>query len=331
MGQAVGTSGGGFDHHIAVLDNTYQFVFGNDREVMTFDDAGGSYYGALAAVDGATLTTAADCKATTEEWGGWVGGAIVVLNGTGAGQWRRIAVAGVYTDPNVTTNRTWVLDAPFTVEPSTDAAAPSYVEVMPFRGRIIFSRNQYDDVGAFQFYGHAIDVVVSENVMARGTGFLSWGQWRGWTPAGAETADEPGITGVMGNGVQPNVQTLFADNTVLEGNSWQNYNSTGGSGCGTPYCWYAPTGTGSGPNVFVHLPMEAGGQPTPSATYLAVVHRRNSALSNGGMWIGEGTWNAVVEDIALNNSDVCMTIDPVGVDLVHVSGTVCGSTLATQG
>ena len=31
MGQAVGTSGGGYDHHIAVLDNTYQGVFGNDR------------------------------------------------------------------------------------------------------------------------------------------------------------------------------------------------------------------------------------------------------------------------------------------------------------
>lgn len=31
MGQAVGTSGGGYDHHIAVLDNTYRGVFGNDR------------------------------------------------------------------------------------------------------------------------------------------------------------------------------------------------------------------------------------------------------------------------------------------------------------
>jgi hypothetical protein len=31
MGQAVGTSGGGYDQHIAVLDNTYRGVFGNDR------------------------------------------------------------------------------------------------------------------------------------------------------------------------------------------------------------------------------------------------------------------------------------------------------------
>lgn len=332
MGQAVGSSAGGYDHHIAVLDNSYHFVFGNDREVMTFDDAGGAYWGALSAVEGATLTIAHDSKATTSEWGGWGGGSVVVLNGTGAGQWRRIAVAGVYTDPNVTTNRTWVLDSPFTVEPSVDPAAPSFVEIMPFRGRIIFSRNHYEDVGAFQFYGHAIDVVVSENSMARGSGFLSWGQWRGWTPASAtESATKlPGEAGTMGNGVQPNLNILYADNTVLEGNSWQNYNSTGGSGCGTPNCWYAPSGTGTGPNVFVHVPMESEGEPTPSATYLAVVHRRNSALSNGGMWIGEGSWNTIVENVALNDSDVCMTIDPRGVDLLHIRGTVCGSSSSAR-
>ncbi len=321
MGQAVGSSAGGYDHHIAVLDNSYHFVYGNDREVMTFDDAGGAYWGALAAVNGANLTIAHDSKATSEEWGGWVGGSVVVLNGTGAGQWRRITVAGVYTDPNVTTNRTWVLDSPFAVVPSVDPAAPSFIEIMPFRGRIIFSRNHYEDVGAFQFYGHAIDVVVSENSMARGAGFLSWGQWRGWTPA------ELGDTGTMGNGVQPNLQILYADNIVLEGNSWQNYNSTGGSGCGTPNCWYAPAGTGTGPNVFVHVPMESDGEPTPSATYLAVVHRRNAALSNGGMWVGEGSWNTLVENVQLNDTDVCLTVDPRGVDLLHIRGTVCGSTL----
>ena len=63
------------------------------REVMTFDDAGGSYWGPVASVDGTVLTTAADCKATSEEWGGWAGGSIVILNGTGAGQWRRIVTA----------------------------------------------------------------------------------------------------------------------------------------------------------------------------------------------------------------------------------------------
>lgn len=96
---------------------------------MTFDDAGGSYWGPVAEVNGDVLTTAADCKATTEEWGGWVGGSIIVLNGTGAGQWRRIVVAGVYTDPNVTTNRTWVVDSPFAVTPD----ATSFIEIMPFR------------------------------------------------------------------------------------------------------------------------------------------------------------------------------------------------------
>lgn len=98
-------------------------------EVMTFDDAGGSYWGPIASVVETVVTTAADCKATTEEWGGWAGGSIVILNGTGAGQWRRIVQAGVYTDPNVTTNRTWVVDAPFDVTPD----ATSFIEIMPFR------------------------------------------------------------------------------------------------------------------------------------------------------------------------------------------------------
>ncbi len=113
---------------------------------MTFDDAGGSYWGAVASVVGTTVTTAADCKATTEEWGGWVGGSIVVLNGTGIGQWRRITQAGVYTDPNVTSNRTWLIDSPFDVTPD----GSSFIQIMPFRGRIIFARNHYVDVGAFQ-------------------------------------------------------------------------------------------------------------------------------------------------------------------------------------
>ena len=77
------------------------------------------------------------------------------------------------------------------------------------RGRNIFARNTYEDTGAFQFYGHAISNIVAENTMARGTGFLSWGQWRGWLPA--DTSSNLG--GTMNNGAQPNLQNQFFDNS----------------------------------------------------------------------------------------------------------------------
>lgn len=40
MGNSVGTGpGGGYDHHIYHHKNTIEFVWGNDREIVTFDDA----------------------------------------------------------------------------------------------------------------------------------------------------------------------------------------------------------------------------------------------------------------------------------------------------
>ena len=42
MGNSVGTGpDGGFDHHILHVDNVVRSVWGNDRELLTFDDAGG--------------------------------------------------------------------------------------------------------------------------------------------------------------------------------------------------------------------------------------------------------------------------------------------------
>ena len=212
----------------------------------------------------------------------------------------------------------------------------------------MFARNSYADTGAFQFYGHAISNIVAENTMARGSGFLSWGQWRGWLPADLDAG------GTMNNGAQPNVQNQFFDNTVVEGNSWQvrsggrptgkgttsrsvpchaltppccsrrcqNYNSSGGGGCGTPSCFYAPV-PGGFPNAFVLLPMEAEGQPAPSPSTMATVLRRSSVLSNAGVWIGESSWNTLLEGTTVAAADSCVTVDGVGVKLFYERGTSC--------
>ena len=76
-GQSVGTGPmGGVAQHIYHADNTVHYTWGGDREVMTYDDAGGAYWGQLESVAGATLTLAGDAWpasdwcGTASPWGG---------------------------------------------------------------------------------------------------------------------------------------------------------------------------------------------------------------------------------------------------------------------
>ena len=83
--------------------------------------AGSAYLGRVAAVspNGTVLTLASDARSSVSgEWKGWDGDAVSVLNGTGAGAWRRVAhsgidaaaAAGEWSNPH---NRTWRIDRPF--------------------------------------------------------------------------------------------------------------------------------------------------------------------------------------------------------------------------
>lgn len=228
-GQSLGTGPmGGMAQHVLHADNTVRFTWGGDREVMTYDDAGGAYYGALAAVDGATLTLAADAwPASDWEMGGWFGGQVYVINGTGATQFRRIVVPGVNTTASPS-NRTWVLDTPFAVTPATGPSG-SWVQIMPFRGRNIFHRDLNVDVGPHQFYGHSMESIVTEVKFERVRLLGAWGQWRGWVPpppanasAGSDALARP-LGGVMGNGLQPNVRSAYRGNVFVEREHLFNY------------------------------------------------------------------------------------------------------------
>lgn len=103
---------------------------------------------------------------------GWYveGGALIVLNGTGAGQIRRIVSAANNT------SHEWILDEPLQ---HMDDNHESFVQILPYRGRNIFHDNHLSDVGALQFYGIGLENVVSENHLERMAGLVSWGQWRG--------------------------------------------------------------------------------------------------------------------------------------------------------
>jgi hypothetical protein len=182
---------------------------------LTRQDAGGAYFGTLERVDGAVLTTSADTKSSGDNAaGGWAGGVVVILSGLGAGQYRRIVVPGIGAEPSSPTNRTWIVDAPFTVAPDGN----STVQITPYRGRNVFSGDEWADGGAFQYYGQALDNVVADSQGERMTGFLAWGQWRGWVPANAS------LGGQMGNGLMPNMRNSYLRNSFVGGFGCPNYN-----------------------------------------------------------------------------------------------------------
>jgi hypothetical protein len=76
--------GGGYAQHVFWGQNTIRNVWGNDREVMTFDNRGNQFFGPVASVgSGGTNITTSGRGATTGNGNGYDvrGGALVVING----------------------------------------------------------------------------------------------------------------------------------------------------------------------------------------------------------------------------------------------------------
>ena len=316
MGQAIGTADGGYAAHIYLGDNDISGVFGNDREVMTFDCSGGLYYGGIAGVDGTVLTLAGDAwPADSMEWGGFAGGSVVIVNGTGTGQWRRIVVPGINSTATPS-NRTWVLDRAFDVPPQPN---DSLVQVLPFRGQNIWHRNSYRDAGAVQFYGHAISNLVSESYFTRFGGLIAWGQWRGWASPDEPNPPHHSSCGLF-DGIQPNLQAEWVDNLVLEGLTVMNYNCTAtdgtrGSACGEELY--------RGHSYVIQRPYFVANSSTPSPQTLLSIFRGNSGLSHSGFWIAASASNALVENSAFARSSNCVTVDDTYTDLIFQRGTTC--------
>jgi hypothetical protein len=82
------------------------------------------------------------------------GKALVIANGTGAGQYRR--VVDWRWDASEGGKSWWVIDRPFSVLVETENVL---IEVTTFRGNNIFHNNHYEDCGVFQFYGVAIQAI----------------------------------------------------------------------------------------------------------------------------------------------------------------------------
>jgi len=182
---------------------------------MTFDNRGNQYFGAVAGVspDGTNISTHGRGAPFGNGNGYDVrGGAVVVVNGTGAGQIRRII--DFFLEDALNGTGWFTVDAPFDVPLHTsaspraeDANGASLISCIPFRGRSIFHRNRFEDTGAHQLYGIGLDTIVAENSAARFGGFKAWGQSR--------TGGDPlGTNAFFAN---PNVRNEWIDNRVEEG------------------------------------------------------------------------------------------------------------------
>lgn len=304
-GNGIMTYGGGYAQHVFWGGNSIRHVWGNDREVMTFDNRGNQYFGTVSSVsaDGTNVSTYGRGAAFGNGNGYDVrGGALVVLNGTGAGQIRRILD---FRMEDALNGSGWFtldapLDVPLRTSPSPVAAAAdgaSLIACVPFRGRSIFHANTFEDAGAHQLYGIGLDTVVAHNTAARFGGFLAWGQGRrgGYPPHTAFFAN-------------PNVRNEWVGNRVVEGlradhqggpinvsRSFGDASSVSGNSFVVVTAW-APSWTRGCENL---------GSPFASVTCRGMnrllAFRRNVVGSNGGFQIGAST-DVVLEGNRVHNT-----------------------------
>ena len=255
------------------------------------------------------------------------GGACIIVNGTGAGQYRRILS---YSMPADGSGPGWFqLDSAFdtppmlasdyhTVGAAARSASPSFLSCVPFRGRMIFHQNHFKDTGAFNFYGISVDNIVAENTAERFQGYEIWGQWRmGGVPTN-KTSMRPFIQMTLRNELIGNrvLEGLTADhkegkfiNGSTSGDHSESFHTNHqrmlhGDPVSPKGLFGSPLANGA-PNSFVIKATMKGcgthGDGPLSCAGLArlITMRRNVLESNGGMQIGastdcmvEGTWIA---------------------------------------
>ena len=181
-GSNIATYGGGDAHHLYLGGNTWHWTWGNDREVMTYDNRGSVYTGPIISLsaDGRNITLRGGnfSQSDHDEHTGMkanaqlnFGKAVVLSNGTGAGQYRRVVDWDWDISPNGVSS--WVLDKPFT---ELDLAENVQVEITTFRGNNIFHNNHYADTGVFQYYGTGMNNMVYGMTTERQDGIVANGQ-----------------------------------------------------------------------------------------------------------------------------------------------------------
>ncbi|RKR79924.1 pectate lyase-like protein [Mucilaginibacter gracilis] len=150
-------------HDFYEARNTIPYNYTNDREAMTFDGGSGGYAGGIVSANGTTVILPSD--ATNKfQWvnNKWIGGGLFIIEGKGAGQFRRIVKHG---------QDTIQVDHPWVVTPD----ATSILSVTTVRHNFAFVNNSVTDAGAYQFYGSTVNAVISGLKMNRCNGIVGRG------------------------------------------------------------------------------------------------------------------------------------------------------------
>lgn len=142
--------------------NVIPYNYTNDREAMTFDGGSGGYAGNIGSASGKTITL--PVGAATFQWvaNKWIGGGLYIIEGKGAGQFRRITSH---------TLESIEVDYPFLVQPD----ATSVISITTVRKNLFYVNNEVTDAGAYQFYGSAQNCVISGLKMRRCNGVVGRG------------------------------------------------------------------------------------------------------------------------------------------------------------
>ena len=247
-------------------------------EFFTFDGTGGCYLGKPEKVEGARLVLAEE--PTAPGWWPlgkrWIGAAVCIVNGKGAGQYRRVVSNDV---------RIWEVDRPWDIDPDQT----SLISIVPFRGRVLFIGNELKDGGIIQSYGTSIDCIFADNRTRQVAGFLTWAR------------------NMEGASCQPSFYCQFFDNDLVNGSLLALGLDKDSSGKNTPY---------SGPmtrcSIYRRNVIRSnGGIRIDEAVTDALVE--NTSISHGdwGIKIGARPSNVLLRNNVFN--DVTKPLDGEGI------------------
>jgi arylsulfatase A-like enzyme len=289
---------------------------------LTEDGAGGAYNDTLAAVsaDGRTLTLKSTPRIGDQHF---IGGAVYVLAGRGAGQFRRIvAHTGNASSPGLQ----WTLSSRFAISlDASDGPDASFVAIGPYRGKFLWVGNVGVDNQGMWLWGSSINVILADNVLSRSQAFVLWPQDEKMGtlgPAFPFPSDAP----------QPNFRVQVLNNRIATGMTYDH----GRWECAIP---------GSAPSIAGQLPpcaaneidqdgpreyLQPGAGPQPaitvqSASYnstsskpqlknipltRALIIKGNRFESDANIVFGaESVADVLVEHNAIANTEVAMCIE----------------------
>ena len=151
---------------IYMARNQAHDVWAGDREITSLDSHGpfGFYFGGVAGVKGTQLTVkennADGTPAKLGKGTGLAGAAVYILDGRGAGQYRRVvSVADDF--------RTLIIEQPFQVEPD----GTSVISVAKYHGKLLYVDDSFTDGGDVQLWGGAVNAVFKNVSMTRCGGY----------------------------------------------------------------------------------------------------------------------------------------------------------------